>query len=73
MLRAREGLGNVYCSPSSDQKVKGQHQMEEGLCIYSPYTPDTVGAIGRPGPGLLGGHGLKLDLQNPMDSGLVQG
>lgn len=27
--------------------------------------------IGRLGPGLLGGHELRLDFQNPMDSGLV--
>lgn len=35
--------------------------------LFSIYFPD----IGRLDPGLLGGHELKLDFQNTVDSGLV--
>lgn len=40
---------------------------------YSPCIPDIVEGIGRPGPGLLGGPELRMDLQNPVDFGFVQG
>lgn len=58
VLLAWEWLGNVCCNLSNVQK------MDEGLWknFNSPYTSDTVGAIGRPSPGLQGWHELRLDL-----------